>query len=161
MRVEHINPFLKAVSNTFKTMLAADAHRGELVLGDPRVRHFPISGVIGLSGRASGTVVINLSTEVALQAASAMLMEEIDEVNDDVVDAVGELANVIAGQAKAELVNYELSVSLPNVILGEGHEVRFPSATPPLVVPFKTDFGPLRLEVGFEPSVVADPAMAL
>lgn len=160
MRVEHINPFLKAVSNTFQTMLAAEAHRGELILGDPKMRQFPISGVIGLSGKASGTVVINLSTEVALQAASAMLMEEMREVNDDVIDAVGELANVIAGQAKTELAQYELSVSLPNVVTGEGHEIRFPSATPPLVVPFKTDFGPLRLEVGFEPSLATEPALA-
>lgn len=160
MKVEHINPFLTAVTNTFTTMLSAEAHRGELVLGDPKLRHFPISGVIGLSGKASGTVVINLSTEVALKAASAMLMEEMTEVNSDVLDAVGELANVIAGQAKAELEEYDLSVSLPNVVTGEGHEIRFPSSAPPLAVPFNTDFGPLRLEVGFEPTEAAAPALA-
>lgn len=160
MKVEHINPFLKAVSNTFKTMLAAEAQRGDLMLGNAKKRQFPISGLIGLSGEASGMVVINLSTEVALKVASTMLMEEINEVNEDVLDAVGELANVIAGQAKAELEQYNLSVSLPNVITGEGHEIRFPSATPPLVVPFKTDFGPLRLEVGFEPSKVEEPVGA-
>lgn len=158
MNVEHINPFLKAVTNTFSTMLQADARRGDLELGDAKTRLYPISGLIGLSGKASGMVVINLSTEVALKAASAMLMEEITEVNDDVLDAVGELANVIAGQAKTDLERYDLSVSLPNVVTGEGHEIRFPSATPPLAVPFETDFGPLRLEVGFEPAVV--PAMA-
>ncbi len=154
MKVEHINPFLKAVTNTFTTMLSAEAQRGDLALGDPKRRVFPISGLIGLSGDAQGMVVINLSTEVALKAASAMLMEEITEVNDDVLDAVGELANMIAGQAKVELEEYNLSVGLPNVVTGEGHEVRFPSATPPLAVPFNTDFGPLRLEVGFEPAGV-------
>lgn len=150
MNVEHINPFLKSVTNTFATMLSAEATRGDLVLGDPKHRTFPISGIIGLSGKASGMVVINLSTEVALRAASVMLMEEQTEVNDDVLDAVGEIANIIAGQAKTELEQYDLSVSLPNVITGDGHEIRFPSSTPPLAVPFATDFGPLRLEVGFE-----------
>lgn len=152
MKVEHINPFLKAVTNTFTTMLSADATRGELALGDPNVRMYPISGLIGLSGRAHGMVVINLSTEVALRAASTMLMMECESVDDDVIDAVGELANMIAGQAKTELQEYELSVGLPNVVTGEGHSVRFPSTAPPLAVPFKTDFGPLRLEVGFEPA---------
>ncbi|CAL1151167.1 unnamed protein product [Cladocopium goreaui] len=152
MKVEHINPFLKAVTTTFETMLAADVHRGELTLGDPKIRQFPVSGLIGLSGKASGMVVINLSAEAALQAASAMLMEEQTELNDDVLDAIGELANVIAGQAKADLEEYDLSVGLPSVVTGEGHEIRFPSSTPPLAVPFKTDFGPIRLEVGFEPS---------
>ncbi|MEO1496564.1 MAG: chemotaxis protein CheX [Planctomycetota bacterium] len=158
MKVEHINPFLKAVTNTFTTMLAADAHRGELTLGDPKIRQFPISGLIGLSGGASGMVVINLSEELALNAASAMLMEEKTEVDDDVLDAIGELANVIAGQAKTELEEYKLFVGLPNVITGDGHEIRFPSATPPLAVSFSTAMGPMRLEVGFEPELSAVPA---
>jgi chemotaxis protein CheX len=98
-------------------------------------------------------VVINLSKEVALRAASTMLMDEMHELNDDVLDAVGELTNVIAGQAKAELEEYNLSVSLPNVVTGEKHEIRFPSKTPPLCIAFDTDIGPLRLEVGFDPSV--------
>lgn len=157
MKVEHINPFLKALTNTFTTMLAADAHRGDLSLGDPVRRHFPISGMIGLSGRASGMVVINLSTNVALKAASQMLMEEKTEVDPDVVDAVGELANMVAGQAKTDLEKYELSVGLPSVIIGDQHEIRFPSSAPPLAVPFETDFGPLRLEVGFE----AEPQLAV
>ena len=78
-----------------------EARRGEIVLANTKKRHYPISGVIGLSGRAVGTVVINLSEEVALKAASVMLMTEMTSLNDDVLDAVGELANMIAGQAKS------------------------------------------------------------
>lgn len=154
MKVEHINPFLKAVASTFSTMLDAHSKRGELTLGDPRKRKYPISGIIGLSGEASGMVVINLSEEVAIKAASKLLMEEQTELSTDVLDAVGELANMIAGQAKADLSEYNLSISLPNVVTGEGHEVRFPSNNPPLCVPFETDLGPLFLEVGFETAAV-------
>ncbi len=150
MKAEHINPFLKAVTNTFSTMLNCESERGEMALSQGSEQTFPISGVIGLSGKAAGTVVINLSEQVAMKSASAMLMMDITEINDDVLDAVGELANMIAGQAKAELEEYELSVSLPNVITGNGHEIRFPSDVTPLSVPFDTDFGPLRLVVGLE-----------
>lgn len=152
MQVEHINPFLHALQNTFSMMLSTDAQRGTLSLGDPKTRTFPISAIIGLSGEASGTVVVNLSESVALAAATAMLMVEKTEVDGEVIDAVGELVNIIAGQAKAELAEYKLAISLPNVVTGEGHEVRFPSSAPPLCVPFETDHGPLRLEVGFEPA---------
>lgn len=151
MLAEHINPFVEAVANTFETMLNCKAHRGSLALASTAKRTYPISGVIGLSGRAAGTVVINLSEQVALKAASAMLMTEISEINDDVLDAVGEIANMVAGQAKAELEEYELSVSLPNVVTGVGHEVRFPSNAHPVSVPFETDFGPMLLDVGLEP----------
>lgn len=157
MQVEHINPFLDGIVNMFSTMLNTDARRGKLTLGDPDVRAHPISGIIGLTGRAAGTVVINVSEKLALEAASVMLMETKESIDDEVLDAVGELANMVAGQAKAELEQYELSISLPNVVTGDGHTIRFPG-TKPLCVPFDSELGPLRLEVGFEEA--AKPALA-
>ena len=93
-----------------------------------------------------------------MKAASVMLLTEATELNDDVLDAVGELTNMVAGRAKAELEEYELSVSLPNVITGMGHEVHFPSNVTPLSIAFDTDWGPLTLEVGLAP--VVEPASA-
>jgi chemotaxis protein CheX len=107
-----------------------------------------ISGIIGLSGKAVGMVVLSLSEPLALKAASTMLMTETKEINDDVVDAVGELANMVAGAAKAELEEYELSVSLPSVVTGKNHEIRFPSNVTPICIPYETPWGPLMLEVG-------------
>ncbi len=158
MKAEHINPFLRSLANTFSTMLGCEVERGDLQMRSEQVTPYPISGVIGLSGKAVGTVVINLSEEVAVKAASAMLMMEINEINDDVVDAVGELANMVAGAAKTELEEYELSVSLPNVITGRNHDIHFPSNSTPITVPFDSPWGPLRLEVGLE--TVGEPATA-
>ena len=106
MKAEHINPFLRSLANTFSTMLGCEVERGELQMRSEKATPYPISGVIGLSGKAVGTVVINLSEEVAIKAASTMLMMEINEINDEVVDAVGELANMVAGAAKTELEEY-------------------------------------------------------
>ena len=150
MRAEHINPFIRSVIDTFDTMVSCKMHRGEIMLKPRCHREHPISGVIGMSGGAAGTVVINLSKEVALKAASTMLMDDIKEINDDVIDAVGELANMVAGQAKAELAEFDLSISLPNVVTGERHGICFPSSAQPITVPFSSDFGPLELVVGLE-----------
>ncbi len=150
MRAEHINPFVESLANTFQTMLGCGVQRGDLILAKSSDNRYPISGVIGLSGKAVGTVVINLSEEVALKSASSLLMEEQTDVNEDVLDAVGELANMVAGQAKAKLEEYEMSVSLPNIVTGEGHDIRFPSNAMPVCVPFETDFGPVCLEVAME-----------
>jgi len=152
MRIEHINPFLTSLVTTFRTMLSTEVRRGQLTLSNPSERSYPISGVIGFTGEATGTVVINMSREVAIKAASTMLLEPQPDVNDDVLDAVGELANVIAGQAKAELSEFHLQLSLPSVITGENHEIRFPSKATPVCVPFDTDLGPLQLEIGIAAS---------
>lgn len=152
MQVEHINPFIAALKNTFQTMLSCEARRGNLVVKqDSRAAH-EISGVIGLSGRAVGTVVVSFSTQVALKAASTMLMTEATRIDDDVLDAVGELTNMVAGAAKAELEEYDLAVSLPNVITGAAHEVHFPSEVTPIGIAFDTDWGPISLEVGLAPT---------
>ena len=151
MQVEHINPFISAVINTFQTMLSCEARRGALaVKQDSRAAH-EVSGVIGLSGKAVGTVVVSFSTPVALKAASTMLMMESTKIDDDVLDAVGELTNMVAGAAKAELEEFNMQVSLPNVITGPAHEVHFPSEVTPIGIAFDTDWGPLSLEVGLTP----------
>ena len=156
MQVEHINPFIAALQVTFRTMLSCDARRGTLAVKENTRAAHEISGVIGLSGKAVGTVVVSFSEQVALKAASVMLMEEAAATNEEVLDAVGELTNMVAGAAKAELEDYDLAVSLPNVITGPSHEVHFPSEVTPISIAFETDWGPLSLEVGLAP--VREPA---
>lgn len=159
MKAEYINPFVKSLINAFDTMVNCEVQRTGLSLKDDTVPQHEISGVIGLSGNAIGTVVLSLSESVALQAASALLMDEYTELDADVIDAVGELTNVVAGAAKAELEQYNLSISLPNVITGKGHEVRFPSNVSPICVLFSCPWGDLSLEVGLaeinEPAAIA------
>ncbi|MBN2022381.1 MAG: chemotaxis protein CheX [Pirellulales bacterium] len=156
MKAEHINPFITSLKNAFQTMLNCEARRGKIQLKDGTEPKHEVSGVIGLSGKAVGTVVLSLSTPVALKAASTMLLVEATKVDDDVLDAVGELTNMVSGAAKAELEEFELMVSLPNVVTGKGHEVHFPSNVTPICVLFDTDWGELTLEVGLEP--VPEPA---
>jgi len=151
MQVEYINPFVTSVKNTFGTMLGCQVRRGPLVLKQDHSPQHEVSGVIGLSGRAAGTVVLSFSAPLAIKAASILLMTELPQINDEVLDAVGELTNMVAGGAKAELEEYRLAVSLPNVITGKGHVVHFPSEVTPIGIPFETEWGPLTLEVGFAP----------
>jgi chemotaxis protein CheX len=156
MRADYINPFIKSLNRVFQTMLGCEVRRGQPYLKVNSSSEHAISGVIGLSGRAVGTVVLSLSGEVAIRAASTMHSCELAKIDADVCDAIGELTNMVAGAAKAELEEYRLSVSLPNIVTGKDHEVRFPSNVTPLCVPFETAWGPLLLEVGLEE--VCEPA---
>lgn len=148
MRAEFINPFIHSLQKTFLTMLNCPVQRGQLSIKSDSRASYEISGIIGLTGRAVGAVVLTLSKPVALKAASTLLLCDFSEINEDVVDAVGELANMVAGAAKAELEEYSLAVSLPNVITGKDHEIHFPSNVTPICIPFTSCWGPLALEVG-------------
>lgn len=148
MQAEFINPFIVSFTNTFQTMLNLSVVRGKLALTDSMDGLYEVNGVIGLSGRAVGTIVLSFQREVALQAASSLLMCEATELDDDVTDAVGELTNVVAGAAKAKLEAYEMSISLPNVFVGSAIDVRFPSTVTPIIVPFSCDWGNIMMQVG-------------
>ena len=153
-RVEFINPFVIAVSKTLETMVGCKVVREPPQLKKEKSALYPVSGIIGLSGIVVGTVVLTMSEALALKSASAMLMEEFTEFNRDVFDAVGELTNVIAGNAKAQLEEYKLSLSLPNVIYGKDAELRFPERCQPISIPFRTDYGAMAIEIGFTEPVV-------
>lgn len=148
VNVEYINPFLSSAVNVFRTMLKCELRRGQPYLKGHVQPDHEISGVIGLTGKAVGTVVLSLGRDVALQATEAMLGDSPTELDADVVDAVGELTNMIAGHAKMQLEHLSMSISLPNVIIGKNHTVQFPSNTTPICIPFDCDWGSVGVDVG-------------
>jgi chemotaxis protein CheX len=130
-------------------MSSCDIVRGEVRTKTCIQPEHTISGIISLSGKANGLVVLSVSRDVALSATEAMLGERPTSINADVADVIGELTNMVAGSAKAQLEEFEMSVGLPTVITGRNHFVNFPSTTTPVCIPFDSPWGPLCLEVSF------------
>src|SRR6478735_8973941 len=121
MQVELLNPFLSATTSVFRTMLGCELSRGKPELKRSHSPQYEVSGLIGLSGQRQGMVVISLGRQTAIKATEILLAETPDSINAQVIDAVGELANMIAGAAKAQLSEFQLSVGLPSVICGKHH----------------------------------------
>jgi len=147
MKAEHINPFILSTINVFSTTLSCPLQRGQIYTKQQAQPEHEVSGIIGLSGKASGMVVLTLNREVALRAARALLGDGIQEINSDVADVIGELTNMIAGGAKGQLEQFEMSVSLPSVIMGKNHVIQFPSNATPICIPFDSPWGPVCLQV--------------
>ncbi|MEN3357145.1 MAG: chemotaxis protein CheX [Mycobacteriales bacterium] len=84
-----------------------------------------VAAAISVTGAWRGHVVIGCSTAASRHAASALLGVPSDEVTeDDISDALGELANVIGGNVKA-LLPEPCALSLPYVVATAG--VRWPA----------------------------------
>jgi chemotaxis protein CheX len=148
MKVEYINPFLTSTISVFDTMLHCKLERGTPYLKTGTHPQHEVSGVIGLSGKAQGTVVLGLNREAALSAAEVLLQERPAEINGDVTDAIGELVNIVAGSAKAKLEHLDMSVGLPTVITGKAHSIEFPTTVTPVCIPFNCIWGEITVEVG-------------
>ena len=154
MKAEHIDPFVRSTMAVFSTMCGCELTSGELSLKTSFRPQYEISGVIGLSGKLAGTVVVSLQKDMALYIAEALLGTRPADIDDDVIDAVGEMTNMIAGKAKGELEAYDMSLSLPTVISGSGHKVQFGSQVKPICIPYSSQHGDLTVEVGLVEALV-------
>lgn len=140
VNVEFINPFIDATRNVFSSMCRVEIARKKIFVKDDYKMLGDISGVMQLSGTASGSVVISMSSELARLVMGNMLGEPpATELTQDVLDATGEIINMISGQAKASLVKtkYHFTISIPKVVTGPGHEIEHQSGTPNIVVVFE------------------------
>ena len=93
--------------------------------------------------------MISLSEAIALQLASALLGDDFDKVDEDCIDAIGEIANMIAGNAKTNFPGDESAISVPSVIIGK-HQVAYPRGIPIISIPCSTDKGPMVIDVALK-----------
>jgi chemotaxis protein CheX len=144
---DYVNPVISATQSVFEMMLGCAPRRIGLRLKQAPEAPPEVSGVIGISGRAAGTIIVGLPHNVACSVLERMLGTKTDEITDEVCDAVGELTNMIAGAAKAKLAQYELSISLPSVVTGEGYLMHYPKSIYPFEIEFDSEIGTFTIEV--------------
>lgn len=139
-----------SVSSLFSTMVPMDvdlshasSQASESVLGFPQ----ELVGTIDIRGGINGSISILLSYPLAISMASLMLEEELNEVNEDVYEAVAEITNIIAGGIKTSLSQngQAFLLGLPQVFdLGPESSQTYPQAgkdQTTLAIPIQTGQG--------------------
>jgi len=147
MDVRLINPFIAGIKNVFMTMLNTD-----IIISKPRLKEkdesgSEVSAIIGFSGDAVGSVALCFSLRTAAKAASKFAGEDVGRDHPCFADALGELANMVAGHAKSKLQGVSASISLPRVIVGRRMELLESESTPVLVLPCDSSLGRFTTEV--------------
>ncbi len=159
MDVKYVNPFMGAIKNVFKVMLNMDVQFGKPhIMTQEDITH-DVSGIIGLSGDVVGAVIVSFPRLSALKIAGIFAGVTFVETDADFTDAVGELANMIAGNAKKDLDGLKISISTPSVVIGAGHQVKGTRMVPKLIIPCSCPAGSFVVEVGMKQ--VANPSQAM
>jgi chemotaxis protein CheX len=118
----------KAARDVFETMLmlplAIDASMIKQKI-EPETYHGVVA-LVGVAGSWTGTGHISCRPQFAQRLAGALLLAEYDSVNDDVLDAVAEVANMIIGNVKTILEEKlgPLGLTVPTVIYGRNYHTR-------------------------------------
>jgi chemotaxis protein CheX len=113
-----------------------------------------VSGIIGLTGKAEGTVVITFYWDLARKVISNMMQVDSNKLNAEIVhDGVGEIINVISGATKRQFVGkpYHFELSLPTVVMGSGHQIGHPEDASIAMLLFDMDDSSFALQVCLKP----------
>jgi len=108
-----------------------------------------ISGVIGIVGSTEGVIVIRLTRNMAfkLLKETGMVGKTSKEINSLVTGMVGELANIISGNAINVITDKRVDITVPIIVQGPNHIISWPQKGPIISIPFTTPYGPFEMQI--------------
>ncbi|MDR0451554.1 MAG: chemotaxis protein CheX [Treponema sp.] len=136
---KYIQPFIDVCKNVFKEFIGFDLTAGRPYFADTNaITDWDISAIIGLTGEARGAVVMSMKKDLAVKVTDILTGTRHTALDDEVVDAVGEIVNIIAGNVKKNLEEaFRLVISLPTIVQGAEHEVKWPHGQARIIcIPF-------------------------
>ena len=110
-----------------------------------------LSAIVGFGGKISGNISMHLSPENACALASNMLGMEINEMDDIVADAMGEMVNMLAGGMKKYACRHEdlFRISVPSIVYGSDYSTHSPKDSERLLMGIKTGSSTYSLQLIF------------
>jgi len=143
-------PFYVATSEVFKLLLDL-----EVKAGTPELLHHitdeedKVNIVIGITGDIQGEILYRFPKETTLEMVKIMSGMDFPEVDSFVTSALGEIANIISGNAATGLSKRQLicDISPPRVVVGGGKILDTQSTVPIIALKVLTAIGEVELNM--------------
>jgi len=138
----------------FSTMLGMEVSAGEPITGTAAFsQKSGIIALLGLAGDWVGSGRLSADPGFSCKIASALLMQDYESVNEEVLDAMGEVGNMIIGNVKTALEARlgTLGLSTPTVVYGLNFEARSVGNRDSVIIPFTSEHGHLDVQVSIAP----------
>jgi len=136
--VKYVQDIATATEEIFSSMIMLEVSPGEAFRrGDSKLND-SVSGIVGLAGEVKGMLAIHLPKQTALAVTTAFLGMDVEEIDEDVCDAVGELANMLGGCLKASMdpSGSKIQLSMPSAIHGQEYTIDCLADAELVTVPF-------------------------
>lgn len=145
---EHI---VSATTDVFNTMIMLEASSGPPLSERLTVFGNSVTALLGLSGALKGMLCIHCPEQGAKVITANLLGMEVEDLNEDVNDAMGELANMVAGGLKTRLtsIGKALELSIPTAIAGASYTVNSMSSAASITIPFMVEDWTFQVELRY------------
>jgi chemotaxis protein CheX len=151
MDIRNINSFTEVIMTTFKTSVNSTPYRCgdfERIEGDIRNEE-DLMTMITFSGTLTGAILMTFPAETAKKVYASLMFEEVEEINNEVVEAFTEIMNMVVGNVKAVLADHKLSFDDPMATAKPKVKFENTDKVSWLYIPMKfKDWGSFRLYLG-------------
>ena len=136
--VDIANHFINATAATLFTMASITVAPSKFFVKHDKKALGDITAIVGVAGCRIGTIAVSFSREGAAALVQGMLGDDVGDLEQDMRDAVGEITNMISGQARVGIAEagITLQASTPTVVVGDGIDIEHKTKTPVIVIPF-------------------------
>ena len=150
--VEIAKAFIAATTNILSTMANITPTAGKLFIKKESAALGDFSAIIGVTGAHKGSICVTFTKEGAEGVVRAMLGDAVEDLEQDSVDTVGEIANMVSGQTRAALAEagVVLQGATPTIITGPNHRITHLSKSPVICIPFTLPEGAFSVEFCLE-----------
>ena len=141
-----LNPYLKATLSVLQIMLGETPTKSAPFAERLRKTSDQLNICIGVTGDATGHVILGMSLQTATRIARQMIGSHQKTFDRFAESAIGELGNMICGNALSDIsaAGYSCDITPPTILRGLNIDITFPSM-PAIVVPCELSLGTVNL----------------
>ncbi len=151
--ISTVNPFLGAAYDVFKQIFGCELSKGQISLKKNPSADNEVAIIIGISGgRHTGVVVYSMKIYTAKKIVMNLDPDSAVSENDDAfADALGEIANMISGNAMSDFSKrgMDLTITTPSVVVGDAFEMHLLDQET-LATTMNSPFGALEINVAIK-----------
>jgi chemotaxis protein CheX len=146
VKFEYIKPFVDSTIRVLDEVLQSDISKGKIALVNIDEIYGEIVIVIKVEGDSDGDIVLNMDNETAVNISNIMLGERSESLDTMSMDAISELANMMAGNAASALTDngFEIRIA-PPLIVARDAIIKKMSGLEIFQVPLYTESGEITM----------------
>ena len=159
INAKYVNPFVDAAMRVVKQVTGIDVRRGHLSYKPKPEPSYAVSIIIGIYGFLVGQVVYSMGANLAQRMVDTLLEGRSPQEKQVMfIDTLGEVANMITGNATALLDQCKelpLDITTPAIATGDNLSINL-IAKPALILGLYTQFGPIEISIALEEQETLD-----
>ncbi len=150
--MDYVTALQAGTVEIFETMVMMPIVPERIIEGaDSLLTDARVTGMIGFGGTIKGMIGVSATADMAKMVTGALLGMEIADLDDDVKDAFGEIANMIAGALKSSCseTGAAIELAIPTSVVGETLHISGLKGATRVVIEFSASTGKLWVELKY------------